>query len=214
MTALPGEARQFMDALLRLDSAEAGLILARARGGKEGLALLDEIVVPALERIGSSWEEGKVALSQVYMAGRICEEILGELAPAAPVAPGQQPRLAIAVLEDHHALGKRMVKSALRAAGHQVADYGAGCRAAQLVELALRDRIEVLLVSCLMLASAVRVRDVVEGLRQAGSQTAVVVGGAPFRLDRQLWREVGAQAMGVSSVEAVSIVQSMTGGRS
>jgi methanogenic corrinoid protein MtbC1 len=37
-----------------------------------------------------------------------------------------------------------------------------------------------------------------------------VVGGAPFLLDDELWKEVGADAMGRSASEAIEIVEAMT----
>ena len=40
---------------------------------------MEKLVVPALERIGAGWEQGRVALSQVYMSGRICEELVDTL---------------------------------------------------------------------------------------------------------------------------------------
>jgi methanogenic corrinoid protein MtbC1 len=37
------------------------------------------------------------------------------------------------------------------------------------------------------------------------------VGGAPFLFDNQLWQEVGADAMGNSAAEAVTIVERLMG---
>lgn len=100
-----------------------------------------------------------------------------------------------------------MVVSALRSSGYDLLDYGHGLKAADLVERALKDQLDILLISCLMFTSAVRVKDVVAGLRRSGSR--VVVGGAPFRLAPMLWREVGAQCMGTNSGEAVRIVRTL-----
>ncbi len=209
MSNLETITRQLVEALLRLDSPGVGALLDGLRPLAGGGPSLDDVVVPALERIGRDWEEGRVSLSQVYMAGRICERAVeGLLSPDRPVR-GDRPKLGIAVLEDHHALGKRMVKSALRAAGYQLQDYGHGRRPQELVEMALRDQVDVLLISCLMLASALRVSEVVAGLQKAGSPIAVVVGGAPFRLEAQLWKEVGARAVGRNAAEAVAIVRSL-----
>ena len=35
----------------------------------------------ALERIGDGWEEGQLSLSQVYMSGVICEEMIEKYIP-------------------------------------------------------------------------------------------------------------------------------------
>ena len=71
-----------------------------------------------------------------------------------------------------------------------------------------------LLVSTLMLSSALRVRELSALLRNAGSTMKLVVGGAPFLFDERLWREVGADAMGRCATEAPRIVEQICGGAS
>jgi len=85
---------------------------------------MEAVIVSALERIGLGWEEGRIALSQVYMSGRHCEELLSELLPVAERDGEDSPRLAIAVLEDYHFLGMRLVSSVLRAGGFALRSYG------------------------------------------------------------------------------------------
>jgi trimethylamine corrinoid protein len=82
----------------------------------------------------------------------------------------------------------------------------------EAVTRAGEDRLRVLLVSALMLPSALHVRDLVLRLKSASPDLKVVVGGAPFLFDPELWREVGADAMGRSASEAASIIEKLTGG--
>jgi methanogenic corrinoid protein MtbC1 len=113
--------------------------------------------------------------------------------------------VALAVLEDHHLLGKRMVLSVLRSAGVGVLDYGS-VGVAELAARAVRDGVEVVLVSALMLRSALKVKELIERLGGPARSVRVAVGGAPFRLDAELWKEVGADAVGLSAAEAPAIV--------
>lgn len=190
-------------------SQEAKDILLETQCENFPLGLIEEVVVPALDLIGKEWESGSLALSQVYMAGRVCEQLVDEILPPADPQRKNQPRLAIAVLEDYHALGKRLVSAVLRASGYELTDYGYGVKVDDLVRRVVEDKIAIVLVSCLMLASALRVKDVREGLRNAGSQARLVVGGAPFRFDPQLWREVGADACGATASEVIGIVRDL-----
>ena len=80
-----------------------------------------------------------------------------------------------------------------------------------LVERVVADRIRVLMISVLMLPSALKVRDVCERLKAKGADTRVIVGGAPFMFDGDLWKEVGADAMGSSAAQAVAIVERLMG---
>ena len=114
--------------------------------------------------------------------------------------------MAIAALEDSHALGKRLVRSALLAAGYSVKDYGHGIGADALAARVVREQIDILLISTLMLRSALQIGRVVSALRKTRPQTKILVGGAPFLFDAQLWRETGADAVGRNASEAAVIV--------
>jgi len=205
-------AEEFRQALLAMDRVAALAVLGGALRPDDPFTSLEEVVVPALESIGDAWENGPVSLAQLYMAGRIAEEAVRQVAPE--TGPYTGSRIGIAVLEDHHALGKRLVLSALRAAGYGVQDYGHGLSVSRLAQRVHEDRPDVLLVSTLMLPSALSVRRLVAELELPGSRPTVIVGGAPFRMDPGLWHEVGADATGRNSAEAVALVQQFTGGAS
>lgn len=205
-------ARAFEAALLRLDRLAATRLLTAPAGDGNGLQRIERLVLPALERIGQRWEQGDLALSQVYMSGRICEELVIQLLPSATRERGQRPLIALAVLEDHHLLGKRMVHAVMRAAGYDVRDYGRLDAAGLVARVVAEADVDLLMISALMLPSALRVAKVREMLAAAGRRLPIVVGGAPFRMDATLWQEVGATAMGRSASAAPAIIARLTGG--
>lgn len=197
---------QFERALLSLDRLAAQHTLQQVNGAEAGLQVVDAVIVPALERIGEQWEHGDIALSQVYMSGRICEELINEFLPSGANAAQTHPPLALAVLEDYHLLGKRIVSSALKAAGLTFLDYGQ-VSVSELVSRVQNDKVRILLLSVLMLRSALQIKNLRMQLQQRGIQATIIVGGAPFRFDPQLWQEVGADAMGHSALDAPKLVQ-------
>lgn len=202
--------RPFEAALLALDRLKANEILEHTRGTWSPMEQLKYIVVPTLERIGSGWETDRIALTQVYMAGRICEELVEKILPREAPDRKRQPKMAITVLQDYHLLGKRIVLSALRASGYELKDYGR-MDVDELVEQTLKDRIELLFISALMLPSALQVESVKKQLDQSQSPVRIVVGGAPFRVDDTLWKTVGADAMGQDASDAVTLIDRLTG---
>lgn len=203
---------QLEQALLSLDRLAARQVLEAADKQLSSVQFVELIVVPVLEKIGKAWEEGQLALSQIYMAGRICEELVDTILPAGSHQRKGQPRMAVAVLEDYHLLGKRVVYSLLRASGYALQDYGR-VTVDQLVQRVDLDQIELLLISTLMLPSALRVRELRDQLDGGRDAVKIIVGGAPFRFDRQLWQEVGADAMGSRASEAVSLIEKVMGGQ-
>ena len=167
-------------------------------------AIADGVIAPVLDGIGTAWETGQASLSQLYMAGLLAEELVTLLFP-----PGSelrvQPAVAIAVMDDCHVLGKNIVRSVLQASGWAVADYGS-LNAEQLVAKVEQDGIQILLLSALMLRSALLVETVRDLLAQRGLSTRIIVGGAPFRFNSRLWQRVGAHAMGGNASSALAIL--------
>ncbi|MDF2885611.1 MAG: cobalamin B12-binding domain protein [Clostridiaceae bacterium] len=65
----------FEKALINYDKLEVDKILQHFLAKKNGIEFIDEYIVKSLNSIGDKWEKGEVALSQVYMSSRLCEEI-------------------------------------------------------------------------------------------------------------------------------------------
>ena len=196
-----------VEALLDLDEE----VLVRLLGGKadkaDGSAGIESALVPALEKLGLLWERGEVALSQLYLAGKLCEEVSDRLFRDPPAGSAEGGlRLGLAALDDYHLLGKRLVRSGLQSARYAVIDYGR-MTVDGLVGAAAADRLEILFVSTLMLPSALRVGELCARLKERGLPVRVIVGGAPFRFDPQLWKEVGADGMGLAATDAIDFVR-------
>lgn len=199
---------QFEQALLEMDRISARNILEQLSPEKDAMGCVDRIIVPALENIGLKWEMGSIPLAQVYMSGRICENLVDQFLP--PVSPLriEQPATAIAILEDFHTLGKSIVYSALRARGIELKDFGT-VDVDELVNKTIESNIKILLISVLMLNSARNIKEVTRQLKEKQVTTKVIVGGAPFRFDDELWVSVGADAVGTNTAEALQATQRM-----
>jgi methanogenic corrinoid protein MtbC1 len=189
-----------------VDSATKTFVSSETRRAR--LDVVERLVVPSLERIGDLWERGEVSLAHVYMSGRLCEELVDAILPPSDPRRVDQPPMAIAVLDDYRLLGKRMVYSVLRASGYELKDDGT-LDGDALVSWVVRDGIVVLLISVLMLPSALHIKRVRELLDRAGCRPLILVGGAPFRFDTELWREVGADAMADTAAEGVAVVRKL-----
>ena len=198
----------YQSALLSVDRGRAEEVLREALAVfATPLEVAELCLAPVLEQMGEAWENGRLALSQIYMASRISEELVERILPPPRELRGETPRIALALLEDHHMLGKQLVQSALRLAGIAVLDWQR-VSVDELVARAIQERPDLILISTLMLRAALRVREVREKLDRAGLAIPIYVGGAPFRFDPLLWREVGASAMGANSAEAIRLVSS------
>lgn len=208
MTDLSSFAQEMEYALLSTDRLKAEDIM-ESLPELSTAELIEKIVVPAMDAIGDGWENGTVAISQVYMSAKICEELIEHIQEDNVHFRQPQPKLAMVVLEDFHLLGKRIICSVLRGVGYQITDYGR-LDSAVLITQVQQDKIDILLISTLMLRSALKVQQVQQQLKQLGLTTKIIVGGAPFRFDKQLWQEVGADATAVSTRELLPILDAFS----
>ncbi len=194
-------------ALIEMDQEKARKIVMEAVETHTPIETAGILISQTLSRIGDSWEKGEMALSQVYMSSIICEKVIDTVLP--PQSPNRigQPKMAIGLFEDFHMLGKRIVYSTLRASGIELIDLGGGLSIEKTIKLVKENNIEILLLSVLMLPSALRIKELMKELKPIG--TKVVVGGAPFRFDSTLATDVGVEYFGNDSAEALSIINSI-----
>ncbi len=197
-------------ALLLLDREGAAEVILDAVKVGTPMQVAGELVTQTLQHIGDAWERGNLSLSQVYMSGIICEELIDKILPPASPQRQGQPKMAIGVFEDHHLLGKRIIYSTLRAGGYELMDLGGGLGIDELDRVVREEKIKILLLSVLMLPSALNIKKLKQ--RLSDTDVKIVVGGAPFRFDPNLWKEIGADASGNDPVQALEIVARLTGG--
>lgn len=82
-----------------------------------------------------------------------------------------------------------------------------------LAERIIENQNKVVLVSALMLHTAYRIKDLRSALDTMGYDVKIIAGGAPFNHDNKLWRDVGADAMGVSPTDAIPFIIKWKGGQ-
>ncbi len=204
---------EFEKALLEFDKQKAHRILNEFTQQRDKLEFIDNVVVKALTNIGEAWETGDAALSQVYMSGRICEDLIDTILPPSSPDRVSQPNMAIVTFADFHALGRRIVYSILRASGHELDDLGNGVGIDKIVSVVKSKDIQVLLISVLMYPSALKIKQLKEELIKNGLTPTIIVGGAPFNFDTNLYSQVGADYYGRTASDAVSIVSQLIGRR-
>lgn len=203
---------EFQQALLEINRIKAAEIIEKNYNKNQSFEVIEQLVIDALEKIGDGWEDGLLSLSQVYMSGVICEGLIEKYLPEISLPNKTDFKIAIGVLLDHHTLGKRIVSSILRASGYHLIDFGQGLSVEEIVEKTIDQNIDILLISILMLPSALKVKQVVKMLKRRGSEAKVVVGGAPFRLDKTLWKRVHADADGKNGLEVQKIINEFSKG--
>lgn len=210
-------ARDFSEAVYDTDRDRA---LSAAReavaAGMRPEDVVFEIVLPAMERtIRTMSEEGGASIAQHFMTAQIAEVVTAEMVARFAAPPGPPGCVVIGTPEgDLHSLGKRIVAGCLRARLIDVVDLGVSVPIERFVDEAVAHHARVIAVSSMMVHTArgecgpLGVRRVLtdRGLR---GRIRLVVGGAPYRFDAGLYRDVGADAWSADAVSGSKLIADM-----
>lgn len=155
--------------------------------------------------------EGAPALEH-FRNARILQVAIERLEPM--VKEGERQGRATVVLGnawlDHHDMGRRIVATALRAAGYRVVDLGLSVSNERFVKVAIEEGARVIGVSALLLHTARYIPELKAMLQQKGrSDIKIIVGGAPFLVDPGLSQKYGADGVGRDPAGAVRLVDEL-----
>lgn len=201
----------FEEVLLHYEVDKAYEILDAFTKVYPAIEFIDKVLLQSMINIGEKWESGEAALSQVYMSSRLCERMTETILPKSTAIFKASPPMAIAVLADHHVLGKKIVKSVINASGYNLIDLGYGLSVEDILRHVVSHQIQILIISVLMYPSALEIKKLTAELRRLQLPVKVLVGGAPFMMDPSLWQEVGADAMGRHAADDVPIIEAWIG---
>lgn len=207
-----GDIIHFVEFLLEFDKKSALDFLKEKADSADFINFFSEVITGSLEKIGKMWEKGLVSLSQVYMSGRICEDLVNHFFKDRGYKNNSPLKIAAVTYEDHHNLGKIITKSILRSVGYEVEDIGSGKGHEEIVKICKEKNYDVLLLSTLILDAALNVKKLTERIKEENLKTKVVVGGAPFLLNKELWKKVGADSVGFTASDAIEILNKIERG--
>lgn len=141
--------KSYMQAAIAGRRDEAREILES--GYRESNSIFDvyrKIILPALEDIGTEWEEGKVSISEEHLATNITLEQMTILREKISVKPKLNKKALVTTLpNDQHILGARMVADYFYADGWDVEFLGANTPVNEIISFLSKKKIDVLLIS-------------------------------------------------------------------
>ncbi|HOU57285.1 MAG TPA: homocysteine S-methyltransferase family protein [Smithellaceae bacterium] len=181
----------FVEALL-----QAGLPASR---------IVDEVLIPAIVRVGNLYEKKIYFLPQLMAAAETMKKALALLDPyLKQKAAAEKGKVLLATVRgDIHDIGKNIVALLLRNYGYCVIDLGKDVQDQAIIEAAQKERPDVIGLSALMTTTMVHMKEIISLARAKGIRTDFLVGGAVVT---QAYAEsIGASFArdGVAAVKAV-----------
>jgi 5-methyltetrahydrofolate--homocysteine methyltransferase len=172
-----------------------------------------KLVIPAVEAMMSRIEKDPDSnLAQHFMTAQIAADVTERMLEKFSNPPQVIGRVVIGTAYgDLHSLGKRIVIGCLKSLMVDVIDLGTNVSAEQFVDAAVTQDAQVIAVSAMMVHTAtsekgsLRVRAL---LKEQGLEDKIklVVGGAPYRFDPELYSKVGANGWAPDGVTAAKII--------
>jgi methanogenic corrinoid protein MtbC1 len=212
-------AKTYSEAVLDADRDRAlGAVRDAIANGVTPEDVVFRIVLPAMDQMAESLEhDATISLAQHYVAAQIADVVTTEMVAKFRVAPSTLGRVIIGTADgDLHSLGKRIVGGCLKARMIDVVDLGVNVSPERFVDEAVSREASIIAISAMMVHTArgergcMRVRSLLQE-RGLSSEIRIVVGGAPYRFDHELYWAVGADAWAKDGVTAGKVIANMLG---
>lgn len=192
--------RMYLQAALDGRSAAAANIIETALG--HGLQLREayvDVVEPAQVEVGELWARGEITVAVEHMATAVSEHVMGTLRARIRRGEPTTVRCVVSGVEgERHQLGARAVADLLESAGFEVDFLGSDAPAQTVVQHVEERRPELVALSVTMPFHLRAASELIAKLRRIEPTPTIVVGGRGFRSTGDLWREMGADALGAT----------------
>lgn len=171
---------QLYSAIERGMTGVAESAMKEAIKDKDPLEVINDELIPALDKVGKGFEKGTVFLPQLLMSADAAKAAFEVVKQAMADKPRElKGKVIIATVKgDIHDIGKNIVKVMLENYGYDVIDLGKDVPPEVIVDRAIADDVPLVGLSALMTTTVVSMEDTIKLLREKKPDTKVVVGGA------------------------------------
>lgn len=173
-------------------------------------AIINDYLISAINEVGELFNQKKYFLPQLIGSANTMKLAIDYLEPLMEKKEGSEnmPTLVIATVEgDIHDIGKNLVALMLKNYGYHVIDMGKDVPAEDIVYTAMQENAAIIGLSALMTTTMMRMKDVVELVKEKGCQSKVIIGGAC--ITQSFADEIGADGYSKDAAECVKLVETL-----
>jgi MerR family transcriptional regulator, light-induced transcriptional regulator len=218
-TLLSPTARAFLNALLAGKQHRAEEIVEHeTTAGTSVRAVYLTLFQPVLAETGRLWQANGIGVEREHYISAAVLRLMGRLhdriAPPGTRGRKKPSVVAACVGEELHEIGIRMVADFFRMDGWDVHYIGANTPATYIIDAVRERKAGVLAVSVTLPSRLPELRYLIRSLRAdpATAKTKVIVGGYPFLLVPDLWKQLGADAGASDADGAVAAASRLISG--
>lgn len=194
-------------------TAEAASLTQQALEQTAPMTIVQQEIIPALDRVGKAFEEKTLYLPQLLMAAEAAQSAFGCIKQAMTVqgvAADKAAFVLATVKGDIHDIGKNIVKLLLENYGFAVTDLGKDVPPQEIVDTVVRLHAPLAGLSALMTTTVPAMEETVRLLHEQAPWCKVVVGGAV--LNKEYAARMGADFYGADAMETVRYAETVLKG--
>lgn len=158
--------------------------------------ILNDALIPAMNRVGNKFTEGKIFVPQMLLSAKAMNSAMKHLKPY--FQNGEIRRKGVFIIGtvqgDLHDIGKNLTGMMVEGAGWEVIDLGTDVSAEKYIQALDEHPGAICGMSALLTTTMSNMQPMIAAIREKHPGTKVIVGGAP--LNAEFARQIGADAYG------------------
>ena len=158
---------------------EAAVLCKKALETADGLTLINEEIVPALDVVGVGFEKKTMFLPQLLMSAEAAKAAFDEVKKTISASEANKETVILATVKgDIHDIGKNIVKVIMENYGYKVIDLGKDVPPETIANCAIENNIRLVGLSALMTTTVPAMEETIKLISKLKPDCKVVVGGA------------------------------------
>lgn len=206
-------AKEYFKYLLDSDRKKASnLILNAVENEVKIKDIYLNVFQPVQREIGRLWQLNKVSVAKEHYSTSVTQLIMSQLYSYI-LSPEKNSFKAITtcVGDELHELGIRMIADLLEMDGWDTVHLGANMPAQSIVDEIIEEKGDLLAISVTITSNLSKATELIEEVRknQKTKDIKIMVGGYPFNINEDLWKEIGADGYAPDLNKAVKVANKL-----
>lgn len=194
------------EAVRRGFKEESIALTTEALQTQDPMSIINEILIPTLNEVGSDFEKQKIFLPQLISASEACKEAFAIIKSKFAQGGSQKGTVVLATVKgDVHDIGKNIVKVIFESYGYKVIDLGKDTPKEAVKEAYEQHHPDVIGLSALMTTTVLSMEETIAYLKENGVKCPIYVGGAV--LTQALADQIHADGYTKDALEFVETIE-------
>lgn len=173
---------------------------------KEPMDLINNVIVPSLNEVGSLFEKGKLFLPQLLKSAEATKAAFEVIKNKFNSNESSKATIILlTVKDDVHDIGKNIVKVVLESYGYNVIDLGKDVKIEDVVCAYHKYHPQAIGLSALMTTTVLRMEETIIELKKIEGMCPIFVGGAV--LNQEIAKEIGADYYTADALECANLLE-------